>query len=253
MSERLKILITGHGRMGREVEAAARERGHSVTGFVSRGGRADWPDVRTALEDKPADVVIDFTHADAVEAIVAACLVARVPLVTGTTGWSERLEALTKLVAEEGGALLHSPNFSMGVRLFQRLAERAARAYGSIGGWDVGVVERHHERKADAPSGTALELAGRLARAHPGKDGVSTHGSPGARNVHVAALRTGHEYGRHEVILDGPDDLVEIHHSARGRRGFATGAVRGAEWLHQRTGVHDMDDVIDDLLQSLDD
>lgn len=247
----MKIVVAGHGRMGIAVEQVVRDRGHHLIGFVSRTAPGDWPTVAAALQARRPEVVIDFTHAGIVEATVAACLEAGVPLVTGTTGWSDRLPDVRALVEAEGGTLLHAPNFSLGVQLFLRVASGAGRLFGRVGAWDVGAFEKHHRGKADAPSGTALELARRLVDAVPSKKRfIADRPDAGIEpeDLHVVSLRVGAEWGHHAVVFDGEDDVIELRHSARGRRGFALGAVRAAEWVIGRKGVFTIDDYIDDVL-----
>ena len=251
MSAPLKIVISGHGRMGVAVAEAARGRGHEVLGFVSRTTEGDWPTVHVALETYRADVVVDFTDAGALDAVVASCLLAKVPLVTGTTGWHERAKLVRKLVDSGKGTMLHAANFSLGVQLFARTVSRAAELFGALEGFDVGVEERHHRRKADAPSGTALMLARRIVDAWPGKDAIVAGNAQRVlepEDVSVSSLRTGTEFGRHVVVVDGEHDLVEVSHVARSRRGFAAGAVHAAEWIVGKTGFFTIDDLIDDLV-----
>lgn len=252
MSPSRRILISGHGRMGTAVAEAATARGHHVVGFVSRTGASDFRDVTSALVATTPDVVIDFTRAELIDAVVGACVAARVPLVTGTTGWNERSGTVLE-PARAGGTLLYASNFSIGVQLFLRTAAHAAALYARAGGWDVAVEERHHRKKADAPSGTALSLARRVLDVTPEKKRVATalHGAIAAEDLHVTSLRCGAEYGRHTLLFDGDDDWIELRHSARGRRGFANGAVRAAEWLIGRRGVFTVDQWMDDLLGTL--
>ena len=250
MSEPRRILICGHGRMGSAVAEVAIARGHHLVGSVSRNRDGDFRDVASAVAATAPDVVIDFTRAEHIDEVVRACLAARVPLVTGTTGWNDRASTILKMVSDAGGTLLFASNFSIGVQLFLRAAEHTASLYARAGGWDVGVEERHHRMKADAPSGTALSLARRVLATTPAKKRLATthSGAVAPDELHVASLRCGSEFGRHTLLFDGEDDWIELRHSARGRRGFASGAVRAAEWIIGRRGVFTVDQWMDDLL-----
>lgn len=247
----LSILIIGHGRMGRAVAEAATDQDHRVAGFVSRSGGTYFRTVEEAVAKTSPDVAIDFTHADAIESVAQGCANASLPLVTGTTGWGDREEEIRKIVEDQNGTMLHAANFSIGVNLFLRAATETARLFAATGMHDVAVEERHHNRKVDAPSGTGRELARRILEANRTKTRIVTDLStrrPEPDELHVAALRVGSEFGRHTVIFDGVDDLVELTHSARSRRGFATGSVRAAEWLAGRTGLFSIDDMLDDMV-----
>jgi len=251
VSDSLAILVIGQGRMGRAVAEAAAQRGHRQTGFVSRTGADAARTVAAAIEHRRPDVAIDFTHAGFLDAVVDQCLAAGIPLVTGTTGWAERETSVRERVTAAGGTLLHAANFSIGVRLFLRTVERAAELFGGTGLYDTAIEERHHRAKADAPSGTAIELARRVARGYPDERRVVTDRPDrplAAGDLHVTSLRIGHEFGRHTVVFDGEDDVIELRHTARSRRAFATGAVRAAEWLHGKSGPFTLDDMIDDML-----
>jgi 4-hydroxy-tetrahydrodipicolinate reductase len=145
-----------------------------------------------------------------------------------------------------------APNFSIGMNLFYAAVADAARRYLAAGGYDPWVAEWHHRAKTDAPGGTALHLAGLVAAAS--RPRARVHVGPaadaiGPGDVHVGALRAGHEPGRHVVGFDGPHDAVTLEHAARGRGGFAAGAVLAAEWLRGRRGIHGFDEVVEALVR----
>ncbi|HET9947888.1 MAG TPA: dihydrodipicolinate reductase C-terminal domain-containing protein [Longimicrobiales bacterium] len=229
MTERTpRIAILGMGRMGREVEALALERGMDVVARLDERETADRAGALAALAE--ADVAVEFTTPAAAVANIELCLEARVPVVVGTTGWYAELDAVRARVREYGGALLHAPNFSVGVALLRALAARAAELLRGVEGFDVHVLDLHHAAKKDAPSGTALLLRDALA--------------PSGRAVGVTSVRTGHMPGRHEVCIDGAYEQVLLSHEARSRRVFADGALTAALWLRGRQGVFTMDDVL---------
>jgi 4-hydroxy-tetrahydrodipicolinate reductase len=224
--------LVGFGRMGRAVDAAAAARGHRRVALVPAPlGRPLEP-----ADLGGADVAFEFTRAAAAEANLVALLQAGVGVVCGTTGW-EPGPGLARAVAGARTGLVLAPNFSVGVNLFFRLVAVAADLFADSGLCEPFVAEVHHRDKRDAPSGTALRLAALLEA-----------GGGGRREVPVSALRAGHEPGRHTVGFDGPHELVTLCHAARGRAGFAAGAVLAAEWIAGRRGRHDFDPVLDDLL-----
>ncbi|MEJ2541545.1 MAG: dihydrodipicolinate reductase C-terminal domain-containing protein [Gemmatimonadota bacterium] len=180
-----------------------------------------------------------------------------IPVVTGTTGWYDELPRVREAVEAGGSALLYAPNFSLGVALFRRWVERAARELEGLPDHDVAVMETHHAGKVDAPSGTARLLADTIVDATDRKDrwvlfpGGEDRASgapldPGV--LRVSASRVGSVPGTHEVVLDGPDDQILLRHTARSRRGFARGALAAAEWIQGRQGLFTLDDMLRDRL-----
>jgi 4-hydroxy-tetrahydrodipicolinate reductase len=216
------------GKMGREVDAAARERGVDVVARLDVGDVEDRASAIRAL--KMADVAIAFTVPDSAVADVDLCLEAGTPVVVGTTGWYDELEAVRTRVTAQGGALLTAPNFSLGVALMKVVLERAAQLLAGLEDFDVSITETHHVTKKDAPSGTALLLRDALA-------GVG-------REVPITSIREGDVAGRHEVCMNSTYEQVVVSHEARSRRIFADGALTAALWLRGRSGVYTLDDVL---------
>ena len=223
-----RIAILGMGRMGREVDAAAQERGVEV---VARLDIEDVTDRAAALAAlRGADVAIAFTVPDSAVADIDLCLEAGTPVVVGTTGWYGELDAVRTRVGQHAGALLTAPNFSLGVALMKALLERAAALLPRLEGFDVHITETHHAGKKDAPSGTALLL----------QDALDGSG----REVPITSIRVGDVPGRHEVCIDGAYEQIVVSHEARNRRVFADGALTAALWLRGRSGVYTLDDVL---------
>ena len=235
----MKLALFGLGGMGRLVEARAREAGHDVAlTLTDRDAGRSWEDLAGSL--RGVDAAVDFSVGVAVPDHVRACVAAAVPLVEGTTGWQAQLAEVRGIVERGGGALVYGPNFSVGVNLFYRVVAAAAAAYARDPSYAPFVEEAHHDRKKDAPSGTALKLKGIVAGAYGGRD------------VPVASTRAGHIPGTHRVGFDGPADQITLTHEARSREGFAAGALLAAQWIAAggRRGVHEFTDVLDDILAS---
>jgi 4-hydroxy-tetrahydrodipicolinate reductase len=234
----MKVALVGHGKMGHEVEAALRERGHEAV-IGPRG----------AAFPKGCVVGIDFTKADDVPANVEAALKAGARYVVGTTGWADRLEEVRRLVEQSGGGLVHAANFSVGVNLFYRIVRDAAALLAKFPEYDPYVLERHHRQKKDAPSGTAKVLAGIVSSAggQRPKSTFTLEGPLPDDSFHVAAVRAGGIVGEHTVAFDSGGDEILLEHRARTRHGFALGAVLAAEWISTRTGFHSFDAVLEDL------
>jgi 4-hydroxy-tetrahydrodipicolinate reductase len=218
----MKIALHGYGKMGRTIEAVAREAGHDVVCVI---------DVDRNDPIAGAEVLIDFSHAGALEHALGIAVENQLDLVIGTTGWNDRLEEVRERVANIG--CVYASNFSPGANVTFALARRAGELFAKFPQYAAGMEERHHSQKKDAPSGTALRIAGEV------KDG-----SGGKLDPPIAASRVGAEFGLHTLYFDSADDLIEISHRARGRDGFARGAVLAAELIRGRKGLIRFDELV---------
>ncbi len=225
----VRIALIGMGKMGRAIALLAPDRDCEVVARIDPGG--DDGDVVSRETLRNAEVAIEFTVPGAAPANIRACLAAGCPVVVGTTGWYHELAAISAEVAQENGALLTAPNFSVGVAIFDRVVAEAARLFGAAPGFDAHLIETHHAEKKDAPSGTAAALQ-RTAEAAM------------QRPIPVTSVRVGSVPGTHELVFDAPFEQVRLVHEARDRRVFAEGALVAARWLVGRTGVFGMQDVL---------
>ena len=223
-----RIAILGMGKMGREVDGLARERGIEVVARLDVAEIADRAGALAAL--KRAQVAVDFTTPDSAVGNIDLCLDAGCPVVVGTTGWYGDLAQVCDRVEKGNGALLWAPNFSVGVAIVRALCARAGELLRGLEGYAVHLTETHHAQKKDAPSGTALLL----------RDALASSG----REVEITSIRTGSVPGRHEVAIDGAYEQIVISHDVSNRRVFSDGALRAALWLRGRKGVYTMDDVL---------
>ncbi len=221
-----RVALIGVGKMGRAVDALADERGATVVARLGRG------DVITRDTLGECDVAIDFSEPAAAVANIHACLAANAPLVVGTTGWWEALGDVTRAAHAAGGRLLWAANFSPGVNAMRRIVAEAGRALHEVG-MAPHLVETHHAAKRDAPSGTAIALAGAASE---------TLGT----TIPITSIRVGAVPGTHELVFDGAFEQIRIVHEARDRRVFAEGALTAARWLAavDDPGVYTMDDVL---------
>ncbi|HET9275884.1 MAG TPA: dihydrodipicolinate reductase C-terminal domain-containing protein [Gemmatimonadales bacterium] len=227
----MRLGLVGTGRMGAAVRAEAVARGHEVQVALSGGDNPGGRGI-TAEAFDGVSVALEFTSAASAPVNVENLLLLDIPVVTGTTGWNGDLPRLEALARERNGALLHAPNFSIGVQLLLRAASEVARWAAPLSGFDASILERHHRTKRDAPSGTALSLQ-RAARS----------GDP-AREFPIDSLRRGFDPGRHAISWDAPYESLTLLHEVRDRAVFATGAVWAAEWLAGRHGVFTFEDVL---------
>jgi 4-hydroxy-tetrahydrodipicolinate reductase len=223
-----RLAIVGMGKMGQAIAELAPSRGWDV---VARLDEADVVAGITKASLGGADVAVEFTVPGAAANNVRAVLAAGCPVVVGTTGWYAELPAIAKSVAANGGALLTATNFSLGVNIFEQIAEVAARLLGRAPGFDAHIIETHHAAKKDAPSGTAVTI-GHTASAAWGKE------------IPITSVRVGAVPGTHELIFDAPFEQIRLQHLARDRRVFAEGALVAAGWLIGRKGVFTMRDVL---------
>ena len=240
----MKIALVGYGKMGHMLEQSAVSFGHTVVATVDvfaadasvKVPEGDGKAVSDAVAASGAEGVIEFTHPASVMGNIAALLPLKLPLVVGTTGWSDRLDEVSALAASCGGTLMHSANFSIGVNMFYRIVEEAARLVDNFSEYDTAVWEMHHNQKADSPSGTALEIARRVMAGNKRKTELVTdafHGRPQPQQLHVSSTRCGTVPGTHTVFFDSAADTIELTHTARSRQGFANGAVHALENLRR--------------------
>jgi len=219
---RMKLLIVGYGKMGRMVEELAAADGFEIVGRVDQG-RDEWAD---------ADVAIDFSTADALLSNFKQYISRRMPAVIGTTGWNAHVDQLRDEARQAGIGVVASGNFSIGVNVFQLVVAEAAKLMTSQPQFGTWIHEIHHAAKRDAPSGTALLL----------RDAMVAAGFN--RTIDISSARAGMIPGTHTVGFDSASDTIELVHRARDRRGFASGALLAARWIHGRTGWFTMQDVL---------
>jgi 4-hydroxy-tetrahydrodipicolinate reductase len=224
----MRLLILGRGKTGSLVAEVAREREHQIE--IAGAAENATGAALTAEKLHNVEVVIDFTAPHSVLANIEACVEAGKNIVVGTTGWHSEVEQVRQLVEQRGTGLLYGSNFSIGVNLFYDAARAAAVALQH--GYSGQIFERHHARKKDAPSGTALALQQMMHEAG-GKHG----------DLEIISFREGEVVGMHEVVLESSADRIYLCHDAKSRRGFAEGAVRAAEWLAGKKGFYDFKDV----------
>jgi len=221
--------------MGQLVTSLARKGGDEI-GVVFSSSNTGQTVEEFSAHLKGHDAAIDFSIANAVLKNVEACARARVPLVEGTTGWSQPDRA-KQLVTEYDSALVYGANFSVGMNIFYRIVQTATDCFAKIDQYTPFIEEAHHSRKRDAPSGTALRLSELMLERYQ-------------RDIPIASTRAGYIPGTHRVGFDSEADQVLLTHAARSRQGFASGALLAAHWIVGRKGVFEFGEVIDQILMS---
>ena len=238
----MKIALVGYGKMGHMIEQAAKRAGHEVVVTIDVVAddakvivkQGDGEAVARAVKSSGAEGVIEFTHPVAVLNNIKALLPLGLPVVVGTTGWNDKHDEIRSLAKQVGGTVMTAGNFSIGVNMFYKIVEEAAKIMSEYDDYDVATWEMHHNQKADSPSGTALEIARRIQLSYKDKNEIETdafHERPAANQLHVSSTRCGNVPGTHKVFFDGTADTIELTHTARSREGFAVGTVKSLEKL----------------------
>ena len=246
----MKIALLGYGKMGKAIEALLSEYGHTCVGKFNSENPA------TIEKLSQADVAIEFSTPEQCSKNIALCFEASVPVVVGTTAWySHYDEVISKM--KSNSALLSATNFSIGVQITFHLNKELARVMSKFPEYTASIEEIHHTAKLDKPSGTAITLAEGILENAPGlsswkldeqngeeKLREGKRGEDILSELNISALRLPDVPGTHTVRYTSEIDTIELKHEAHSRKGFAAGAIRAAEFLHGKSGVYTMKDVL---------
>lgn len=217
------LALVGYGKMGRMIDQLAAEYDFTVTARVDVGREE-------SLDN--ADVAIEFSTPAAAMGNICKLAEKHIPSVVGTTGWLEHLDEAKRIVADNNSALIWSPNFSIGVNVFQRVVAETARLLKDEKEYGAWAWEIHHITKRDAPSGTLLHIVEAMKKA-----GYS-------REISVGSNRAGAHPGTHEIGFDSLADTITLRHVARSREGFARGALKAAQWIIGRKGFYEFGEAL---------
>ena len=227
----MNIALIGYGKMGKEIEAIALKRGHSVVLKINSNNSHSIKE----NDLKKADVAIEFSTPNTVLENIKKCFEAQLPIVVGTTGWYENFEAVKKSCAEKNGSLFHATNYSLGVNLFFKVNSYLAELMNKYSDYEVSMEEIHHIHKLDKPSGTAITLANQVIEKLKRKNKWSID-SKNPDTLFIKDIREGEVPGTHTIKYHSEVDDIEIMHKAHNRKGFALGAVIAAEFLNGKKG-----------------
>ena len=228
------LAIVGHGKMGRLIEQLAPEYGFDVRLALNSSTNARGAGL-TRENLRGIDAAMEFSTPSAVLQNIRQLAALGIPAVVGTTGWFQQLPCVHETVQSSGGAVVWSPNFSVGVYRFRQIIAQAASAFAAEHEYEAWGWEIHHSAKRDAPSGTLLAVAEEMKQA-----GFE-------RAVNLSANRAGAHPGTHEIGFDSSSDTITIRHTARSREGFARGALRAARWILGKTGVFEFREIVNEL------
>lgn len=236
----MKIALIGYGKMGKEIEQILIARGHTIPLIIDLNNTNDLD----AAHLQKVDVAIEFTTPSTAYGNVVKCLEAGVPVVCGTTAWLDKLPEVEQLCKEKNGAFFYASNYSIGVNIFFEINRRLAQLMNRFGEYDVTIEETHHTQKKDAPSGTAVTLAEGVLENLDRKQKWVCGTTTVPEELEVIAIRRSVVPGTHTVTYESDVDALSITHMAKSRRGFALGAVLAAEFLHGKTGIFSMKDLM---------
>ncbi|MDL2255062.1 4-hydroxy-tetrahydrodipicolinate reductase [Parabacteroides sp. OttesenSCG-928-G06] len=236
----MKIALIGYGKMGKTIERIARERGHEIVSIIDIQNLDDF----NSEAFKSADVAIEFTIPSTAYDNYMKSFAAGVPVVSGTTGWLDRLDDIKKKCAEEGKTFFYASNFSIGMNIFFALNRYLAKIMNGFPAYDVRMNETHHIHKLDAPSGTAITLAEDMMKEIDRKTTWCLDKVEKPEELLIEAFREGEVPGRHEVVYESEIDTIRIEHDAKNREGLAMGAVIAAEFTAGKQGFLTMKDLL---------
>lgn len=236
----MNLMIIGYGKMGKTIERIARERGHRIAHIIDIHNLGELKTISAT----DVDVAIEFTQPESAFENIKSCLENGIAVISGTTGWLDKKPEIEALCQRVDGAFFYASNYSIGVNIFFKLNSYLAKIMKGFGDYDVMIEEIHHTEKKDAPSGTAITLAEGILR----EGGIKKQWVKGASNhksdLAIESKREGKVPGTHIISYFGPEDDIEIKHTAHSREGFAMGAVLVAEWIKGKKGNLNMDDFL---------
>jgi len=236
----MNIAILGYGKMGEQVEKVALERKHKLVAYIDN--ERDW--LKYADKLKQADVAIEFSTPKVALENIYKCFDIQLPVVVGTTGWHQQLEAVRERCLLENQSLIYAANFSLGVNLFFALNRALAKIMKGYNDFDVSVEEIHHTEKKDSPSGTSIVLANDIIKHLPQKETWINELNNNVSELSIKSERIKNNIGTHIVTYSSPLDIIEITHKALSRKNFAIGAVLAAEWLNGKKGFFNINDML---------
>ncbi len=232
----MKIALLGYGRMGKEIEKLALQRGHEIVLKIFE---------KQEYDIRRADIAIDFSIPTAVFENICNCFEHKVPVISGTTGWLDQYEKAIEVCNKNKASFIYASNFSLGMNIFSELNKQLANMMKEWKNYKIGMEEIHHTKKLDAPSGTAITLAEGIMENTNYDDWELIPKQEIERNkIPIEAKRIPNVLGTHIIKYDSDIDTIEIKHTTHNRAGFALGALIAAEWIVGKTGVYTMKDVL---------
>lgn len=235
----MRIAIVGYGKMGKAIEKIALERGHQIALIIDADNANELSKANLKI-----DVAIEFSTPSSAFDNILKCLDLGFPVVSGTTGWLDKLPQIKATVEATDGSFFYASNYSLGVNIFFRLNKWLANIMGGFSQYDVSIEEIHHIHKLDQPSGTAITLADSIIQSNSKYRKWVNEPTNQKNELKIKSIRSGEVPGTHTVSYASDLDVLEIKHEAKDRAAFALGAVLVAEWILDKKGILTMDDFI---------
>ncbi|MBK9465754.1 MAG: 4-hydroxy-tetrahydrodipicolinate reductase [Chitinophagaceae bacterium] len=236
----MRIALIGYGKMGRAIEEVALQRGHEIVIKIDQPNLHEFTKENFAI----AEAAIEFTSPHSALENVKKCLDFGIPVVCGSTGWTDRLEEMKKICADKNGSFIYSSNYSVGVNIFFEINKKLAALMAPHKEYEVILEETHHTQKKDAPSGTAITLAEQILEQVKRKKQWVNELSDHPEDLEIISQRVDPAPGTHSVKYSSAIDTIEIIHTAHNRKGFASGAVLAAEFAKDNKGFFTMKEVL---------
>lgn len=236
----MKIALIGYGKMGKTIERLAKTKGHDIVLIIDKDNLQDF----TKENLQKVDVAIEFSQPESAFENIKKCLEAKVPVITGTTGWLDKLSEARQICEQTGSAMIQATNFSIGVNIFFALNHYLAKMMNAQPQYEVKIEEIHHTQKLDAPSGTAISLAKDILNEIERKTNWVNHENSNPEELAIISKRIDPAPGTHEVTYQSEIDTIKISHEAHSREGFALGAIVAAGWIVGKQGFFTMQDVL---------
>ncbi|MCB5260466.1 MAG: 4-hydroxy-tetrahydrodipicolinate reductase [Candidatus Cloacimonetes bacterium] len=246
----IKLCLVGYGKMGKMLHRYAPQKGFEVVGIID----PNCPDAAKDITQESlnnAEIVIEFSNPKVVLENLHKLIALKQNIVVGTTGWHNNLAQIEKLAQVANIGMVYGANFSLGMNLFSKVVAAAVQVFDHFEDYDLLAWEKHHAQKVDSPSGTAVELAKLILENSSQKNKVvwdRLQRKPEPDELHFASIRGGSIPGTHVIAFDGEADTIELSHVVRSRATFALGALQAAKWLHGKSGVFNITQVIEDVL-----
>ncbi len=237
----MKIALIGYGKMGKEIEKIAIKRKHEILFKFDVSNKDDF----TIKNLKKTDVAIEFTQPESAYKNYLKCFEANIPIVSGTTGWLDKLPNVKSQCEQNNQTFFYASNFSLGVNIFFKLNKNLAKLMNNVEAYDTSISETHHTEKKDAPSGTAISLAEDLIKNFNKKQIWVKENAVNDTELVIRSIREDKVPGLHTIKYESDVDYIEITHSAKNRKGFALGAVLAAEFTQNNKGFLTMNDLLD--------
>ncbi len=236
----MNIAIIGYGRMGKEIEKVLLNRGHHVSYKIDQDNFNDI----NKMTSKDVDIAIEFTNPDSAYKNILKCFQLNIPVISGTTGWTNQLPDIKERSFKEKKGFLYASNFSVGVNILFAVNKKLAKIMNSHPEYNISIEEVHHAKKLDSPSGTAITLAEGIIHNIGHLNTWQLTDNPKDDTLAINSIRKGKVPGIHEIKYDSSADVISLSHSAKSRAGFALGAVLAAEFMQGKRNYYEMKDVL---------